>query len=231
MSHEDLHSFAEMQDPARNEQIELYIYTHFLIFTKTQSTESLDQAIQQTEGWLAVTPTDHPDRTCRFHVLDVLQKSSLESLNKAIQIIDQAIKIARIGSMDNLNSAILNSLGNMLGMRFDRTGSIDDLNCTIDVADQAVDATPADHPDRAARLNNFGNMLSMRFGRIGFMDNLNRAINVANQAVDATPADHPDRATCLSNLGSWLGRRFERTGSIDDLNQTSSVRDSTAQDP
>jgi len=72
MEDEDLQSFAELQDLANNEQIELYIYSHFLIFTKTQSTECLDQAIQQMEGWLAVTPTDHPDRTRRSHVLDML---------------------------------------------------------------------------------------------------------------------------------------------------------------
>ncbi|KAI0977555.1 hypothetical protein F4678DRAFT_413424 [Xylaria arbuscula] len=73
MSHEDLHSFAELQeDTASDEQIELYIYTRFLIFTKTWSIEHLDQSIQRTEGWLAITPTDHLDRIRRSHVLDML---------------------------------------------------------------------------------------------------------------------------------------------------------------
>ncbi|KAI1157271.1 hypothetical protein F5B18DRAFT_261369 [Nemania serpens] len=73
MDDEDLHLFAKLhKDTASDEQIKLYIYMHFLIFTKTQSTECLDQGIQRTEGWLATTPTDHPDHSRRFHILNIL---------------------------------------------------------------------------------------------------------------------------------------------------------------
>jgi hypothetical protein len=113
----------------------------------------------------------------------------------------------------------LNNLGNWLGRRFERTGSMDDLNRAVDVADMAVNATPQDHPDRAGRLNNLGSWLGMRFERSGSMDDLHRAVDVSDMAINATPQDHPDRAGILNNLGSWLGRRFERTGSMDDLNR------------
>ncbi|KAI1158960.1 CHAT domain-containing protein [Nemania serpens] len=267
MDDEDLHSFAELHDDtASDEQIELYIYIHFLIFTKTQSMECLDQAIQRTEGWLTTTPTDHPDHSRRFHILDMLvarkhqyilfsedimsmfqenrrkqglelegidmqiaslngqavrlaenyqQQGSLESLNEAIRIMDQAIEMAGVC----IQPLMLSNLGAFLGMRFDRTGSIDDLNRAVDVADKAVNATPADHPNRAIYLNNLGNRLGTRFDRTGSIDDLNRAVDVADQAVDATPADHPDRAGRLNNLGNWLGSRFDRTGSMDDLNR------------
>jgi len=95
---------------------------------------------------------------------------------------------------------------------------MDDLNDAVDVARQAVDITPLDHPDRARRLNNLGNRLSHRFERTGSTDDLNDAVDVARQAVDATPLDHPDRARLLNNLGSWFGHRFGRTGSMDDIN-------------
>ena len=73
MDDEDLRSFAELQeDPTNDEQIELYIYTCFLIFTKMHSREYLEQAIQRTEGWVAVTPAGHPDRIRRSHVLDMM---------------------------------------------------------------------------------------------------------------------------------------------------------------
>ncbi|RYP55467.1 hypothetical protein DL770_010905 [Monosporascus sp. CRB-9-2] len=75
----------------------------------------------------------------------------------------------------------------MLGMRFERTGSIADLNRAVDVADMAVDSTPQDHPDRAGWLNNLGNLLSKRFKQTGSIADLNRADDVANMAVDATP--------------------------------------------
>jgi len=118
-----------------------------------------------------------------------------------------------------IEPGMLGNLGAMLGMRFERTGSMDDLNRAVDAATMAVDATPQDHPDRAGRLNNLGNLLGTRFERTGSMDDLNRAVDAATMAVDATPQDHPDRAVCLNNLGTWLGRRFERTGSMDDLNR------------
>lgn len=73
MSDEDLRSFVELQeDPANNEQIELCIYTSFLIFTKTRSAEYLELAIQRTEGWIAVIAIDHPDRARRLQILDMM---------------------------------------------------------------------------------------------------------------------------------------------------------------
>lgn len=79
LSDEDLRSFAELQeDPANDEQIELYIYTCFLIFTRTRSTEYLEQAIQRMEGWIAVIAMDHPDRTRRFQILDMMSARMIQ---------------------------------------------------------------------------------------------------------------------------------------------------------
>ncbi|KJZ70809.1 hypothetical protein HIM_09822 [Hirsutella minnesotensis 3608] len=116
-------------------------------------------------------------------------------------------------------AARLNNLGNWLGMRFKRTGSMDDLDRAIEVADMAVAATPQGHPDRARQLSNLGTWLGSRFERTGSMNDLDRAVEVADVAVAATPQDHPDRAALLNNLGNILGRRFERTGSINDLDR------------
>ncbi|KAK3311914.1 hypothetical protein B0H66DRAFT_448391, partial [Apodospora peruviana] len=72
----------------------------------------------------------------------------------------------------------LNTLGIRLGGRFQRMGSMDDLNRAVDVAAMAVDVTPEDHPNRAIYLNNLGNSLGTRFKRTGSMDDLNRAVDV-----------------------------------------------------
>jgi len=73
LSDEDLRSFAKLQeDPANDEQIELYIYTCFLIFTRTRSPASLEQAIVRTEGWIEVIAVDHPDRARRIQILDMM---------------------------------------------------------------------------------------------------------------------------------------------------------------
>jgi hypothetical protein len=73
MSDEELLPFAELQeDPASDAQIELFIYTCFLIFTRTASTEYLERAIQRAEGWVAVTPVDDPDCARRSQILDTM---------------------------------------------------------------------------------------------------------------------------------------------------------------
>ncbi|KAF2740441.1 hypothetical protein EJ04DRAFT_600690 [Polyplosphaeria fusca] len=51
------------------------------------------------------------------------------------------------------------NLGEALEMRFKRTGSIDDVNRAVKVADKAVEATPHDHPNRAMYLNILGKSL------------------------------------------------------------------------
>ncbi|KAF3175042.1 hypothetical protein TWF788_008514 [Orbilia oligospora] len=78
---------------------------------------------------------------------------------------------------EHITPGMLSNLGVMLGMRFKRTGSMDDLNRAVEAADKAVAATPQDHPDRAACLNNLGNWLGRRFDRTGSMDDLNRALS------------------------------------------------------
>jgi hypothetical protein len=44
-----------------------------------------------------------------------------------------------------------------------------DLEQAIKVAQQAVDSTPVDYPDRAGRLNNLGAKLESRYKRTGQM--------------------------------------------------------------
>jgi len=82
MSDEDLHAFVELQDdPASDAQIELYISTCFLIFTRTDSVEYLERAIQRAEGWVAVTADDHPRRTHRTEILDTMSARMYERRN------------------------------------------------------------------------------------------------------------------------------------------------------
>ncbi|RYP45618.1 hypothetical protein DL768_008055 [Monosporascus sp. mg162] len=253
MDDEELRSFAELQEnPASNEQIELYIYTRFFIFKRTSSTEHLEQAILRTEGWIAETAVDNPDRARRFDILDMMstlmsqhrlilkdviqalpvirrrfeRTDSIDDLNRAVDVAGQAVDITPQDHLDR--AAILYNLGNRLRKRFERTGSIDDLNRAVDVATQLVDATSQDHPDRAIRLNNLGNWFCMRFERTGSIDDLNRAVDIADQVINVTPQGHPYQAGYLNNLGNWLGIRFELTGSINDLNRAVDITGQTA---
>ncbi|MGO9187484.1 MAG: CHAT domain-containing protein [Streptosporangiaceae bacterium] len=97
------------------------------------------------------------------------------------------------------------------------------LTLAIEVGEQALAATPADHPNRSLVLSNLGAALQRRFERLGGLADLHRAIEVGEAAVAATPADHPDRAGRLSNLGAALQRRSKRLGGLADLHRAIEV--------
>jgi tetratricopeptide (TPR) repeat protein len=148
----------------------------------------------------------------------------MKDLDEAIRMTGQAIiKMLPAGHALLLRS--VDSIGRMLGWRFERTGAIENLNSAVEFADLAVNITPSNHPDQVSLLGNLGKWLGRRFERAGAIEDINRAIEVTNMAVTITPLGDPYRAAILNNLGSWLGRRFEHTGAMDDLNHAIEVTD------
>ncbi|KAN0078521.1 CHAT domain containing protein [Elaphomyces granulatus] len=125
------------------------------------------------------------------------------------------IDIARRGEIKDLEEAIQAA---RQASRYERIGEVKDEEA-IQTARQAVESTPADHPDRAARLNNLGNMLRRQYERTGDVKDLEEAIQTARQAVESMPADHPDRTAFLDILGNQLLSRYERTGEVKDLEE------------
>ncbi|CAG8320463.1 unnamed protein product [Penicillium salamii] len=105
----------------------------------------------------------------------------------------------------------------IMSSRYERIGNIDDLEAAISRVQDAIQATPLDHPNRAGCLNNLSHHLSSRYERTGNLNDLEAAISRAQDAVKATPLDHPNRAGCLNNLSYHLSYRYERTGNLDDL--------------
>ena len=92
-----------------------------------------------------------------------------------------------------------------------------DLEIAIQRSQEALDATPADHPDRASRLHNLGIGYRSRYRRTGAMADLEKAIQRSQEGLDTTPVDHPDRASRLHNLGIGYDNRYRRVGAIADL--------------
>ncbi|WP_285605674.1 CHAT domain-containing protein, partial [Actinokineospora globicatena] len=117
----------------------------------------------------------------------------------------------------------LSNLGIALRARYERTGNVADLDTAIDVARQAVHATPIDHPNLPRHLSNLGIALRARYERTGNVADLDTAIDVARQAVHATPVDHPDRSGALLNLGGTLLANGELRGDQELLNEAVSV--------
>ena len=94
----------------------------------------------------------------------------VEDINNAIEIMEG------LTEDNHITAAILNNYRVMIGLRFQRIGSMDDLNRAADVASQAVDITPRDHPDRVIYLNNLGNWLGTRFDRIGSIEDMDQQL-------------------------------------------------------
>ncbi|KAI9770997.1 MAG: hypothetical protein M1840_002701 [Geoglossum simile] len=263
MRNEELHSFMKRhEDPTGDEQIELHIYTCYLLFLRTRSAEYLEQAIQQTKRWIAETEVEHAERARRDRILCIMsqheaivgrqsdqdvfmsisndtieaglktrlnmgfsQASSIEDLDRAIDVADVALDFVSQGDPDHAHW--LNTLGDLLSKRFERTESVDDLNRAIELADMSVKVTRQGHPDSIISSNNLTNLLGRRYERTGSMDDLNRAVELADMAVSAITQDKTDWTICLNNLAMLLGQRYERTGFMDDLNRAIELADMT----
>ena len=111
----------------------------------------------------------------------------------------------------------LDNLGIGYHNRYQRTGTIADLDTAIQRSQEALDTTPEDHPGRAGRLDNLGIGYRDRYQRTGSIADLDTAIQRYHEALYTTPADHPDRAGRLDSLGVGYRDRYQRTGSIADL--------------
>jgi hypothetical protein len=68
----------------------------------------------------------------------------------------------------------------------------------IAIGQEAVDATPAGHPDRPGMLSNLGLALGARFERTGQQADVDQEITFFREAADATPVGHPERPGRLS---------------------------------
>ncbi|XVV05939.1 hypothetical protein ACQPW3_11325 [Actinosynnema sp. CA-248983] len=99
-----------------------------------------------------------------------------------------------------------------MGRRFQRDGSIDDLDRAIALNTRLTEQPVGSRQVRAAALANLGVDLLWRHDLLGVDADLDRAAEVLVQAVETVPPGSPDRARHLTSLGNALSRRAGRTG-------------------
>ena len=107
-----------------------------------------------------------------------------------------------------------NHFSSLLQIRFNRTGSLNDLNAAVIASTYA---TFHNNSDRAEHLHNLSRTLQVRFMLMGSINDLDAAIEASTEALSIS-LDHPNRAEFLTGLGNSLERRFNRIGSRDDFN-------------
>jgi hypothetical protein len=92
-----------------------------------------------------------------------------------------------------------------------------DLDMAIQRLQEALDRTPADHPERTRHLHGLGIGYSDRYKATRARADLDTAIQRFQEALDRTPADHPERARRLQSLGIGYHDKYQATGAMADL--------------
>ncbi|KAI2472762.1 CHAT domain-containing protein [Annulohypoxylon bovei var. microspora] len=191
-------------------------------FDETDSTDDLTRVINALDKALGI-PT-HPHRLdlqfrLRDGLIDLYQRTGvLGHLDRAICVSNTILTI-----VPDRTEPLIN-LGTHLGMRFQKTDSMVDLNHAVDILESTLASTTLDDYPRAVLLNSLGLRLGDRSVRTDSINDLDRSIDVLRMAINATPQDKfVDLASRLSNLGIQLGNRFGRIGSICDLNRAIEV--------
>ena len=146
---------------------------------------------------------------------EVEQKSTTDDLDRAIELIDEAVKAIPSDHPDLAD--LLVDLGKLLVVRYQQTGSMEDFERSIETSEKMIKATPLDHIDRTDRLIALGKWSYQRFEQFHSMKDIERAIEMNEEVVRVISSNSPDRAAHLSNLGLALSARFQQTKSTKDL--------------
>ena len=120
------------------------------------------------------------------------------------------------GWFNNLSSWF-NSLGSLYAHRFECTGGLQNIDCTISRYQSAVDFTPSGHTDLPRQLNNLGNFYLRRFECTGNLQDVDHAISHNQSAVEDTPSSCADLPHWLNDLGSSYAYRFKCTSNLQDI--------------
>ena len=184
---------------------------------RTGSLEDLNRAIVVQEEALTLLAVGDPERPSVLNNLGNAYRSQFEAtgepicLKKAVTALEESVNTTSIPDASRYKN-----LASALHCRYEKTGSIEDLDRAIHVAKRAVELSTLDDQNYAAYIETLGSTLFCRFQETGSMDDLQDSIDAKEQAVKLQKnlQLHP---MCLVNLGIALMNRFERTKSTHDL--------------
>ncbi|KAH6604049.1 von Willebrand factor A domain-containing protein [Trichoderma cornu-damae] len=113
--------------------------------------------------------------------------------------------------------------GLQLSSRYSTAGSLEDLNASVDLLKQVVDATAPTHPQWASRVNNFAIQLGMRYTNTRVIEDINQSTDMLWKVVNFVSVDTDGYITYLNNLGHGLGFKYIATKEPEDLEKTIQV--------
>jgi len=223
--------------PGRFNSLGLMFYERYL---RIGATSDLDKSIECIREAVNSTPETDIYLRIRLHNLGYMlgqryfRLREIADLDEAILLVRRALEVNRevlaergrhmeelMGVIpgDPGRAVVLNSLGFLLATRHQESGSVDDLQESIDLAKQAVEATPVGYPDRAEFLASMGRRIGYQFSRNRKVEELESAIDFTRQAIDATSEESPWRAVYLADLGDLLRDKYSHTKCTSDLDE------------
>ncbi|KAF5579849.1 hypothetical protein FPCIR_10914 [Fusarium pseudocircinatum] len=177
----------------------------------------LENALAMMRGLMASAPKNM-DQAMSWNVMGLIlgekarNDDSLPLLDESIECFAMAIK----SPGDTRRSQYQGNLGDAAIRRFERTGSMTDLDLAIDALQVATALLSESRRLGPGWFINLAQSLGKRYERTGDMRDLNGAINAASQAVDLTPAGN--RVENRKNiLGFWLATRHARLADKNDI--------------
>ncbi|KAI0468197.1 hypothetical protein F4859DRAFT_517387 [Xylaria cf. heliscus] len=247
----------ENDDPERRRYLDLLAHSLYRRYSEIEVESDLEEAIPTAVrvGLLPLTaaPTDHPDRP---RVLEELSHrlgdlhsltGGIEELQKAIDYATEAVDITS-GGLGHAEA--LNTLGLRLAARYKKTGEQADvdeavlsetycsvssrqmshLNEAIQASEEAIDATPDDHPDFGEVMGTLGTVLEERHSRTRAGPDLQRAILCHQSALQQANAQVRTRIEagidvlrCCALVPDWQ-KAYEAVRVVADLVPTLSSR-------
>jgi hypothetical protein len=207
--------------------------------------QNIDDAITNCEAYINKLPEGHPNRTNMESLLVncLTDKYLVAKEEESGGILRSAIVLAKklydsTSKDDIVLSKRANNYAILLGHRYNSQNEPDDLNKSIELAEEAVAASRQagtilhyeqgtiveEAGDATHILNTLCGRLEERFKVKGSLADLNRAIDIWTKLVEAVPLEKSQgaRPTWLSNLSSGFLRRYEQSenGEPDDLRRS-----------
>ena len=152
------------------------------------------------------------------------QAGANHDLDRAIDLMGEALSLPGMASP---RPGLASNLSAMLLDRSERSGSIDDLEESVRLAEAAARATPDDAPQQAERAHQLAVARRARYLRLDDRDDLTAAVAAHERALQACPVGHPDRPALLSSWANTLRTRYDAVGELDDLRAAVKAYDET----
>ena len=198
-------------------------------FDQAGSVEDLSRAIAMAKKAFLLLPSDHqyyPAYAAVLWGLLIVRYEALGSpndLDEAVAYIQKSLDTTLQDDPSRIER--LCGLGHVLRLNFLRTGSLRDLNKSIEVINSALQdsITRDDDSARNGALWNLGSSLFLLFSQSGSLDHLNQALAAAETAVESVSQTDPLREEYRLTLSGMLIAQFNCTGGTNHLDRAISM--------